>query len=79
MILPAADNFCNCTMFGILETFHRVYKFESPETQGWMVVSSFREADCCLLVMLKEETKGKKLDSGISILCFSLFPSISPI
>jgi hypothetical protein len=29
MILPAAASFCDCVMFGILETFQRVYKYIS--------------------------------------------------
>ena len=35
MILPVADSFCDCLMFGILGTFQRVYKLGGG---GWLAV-----------------------------------------
>ena len=58
-------------MFGILGTFQKVYKCYSPNSRGgerggcW----SFREVGCGLLeVIVKEETKGKKVDSGVFLI-----------
>jgi hypothetical protein len=57
MVLPAAESFCDCVMFGILETFQRVYKCEGPKGQScW----SFKGLVCSLFVaVVKEETKEK--------------------
>jgi hypothetical protein len=40
MILPVADSFFDCVMFGILGTFPRVYKCYGPEVYKccWWIV-----------------------------------------
>jgi hypothetical protein len=61
MVLPAADGFCDGVTFVIEGDI-------MPEPQdgigGWW---SFGGGCGLIVVVLKEETKEKKLDSGISI------------
>lgn len=57
MPVSVADSFYDCTTFGILGTFERVYKHKGPK-RG---CRSFKEISCGLLVVTLKETKGKKL------------------
>ena len=50
MILPAADNFCNCMTFGILGTLERVYKCKGPEMGVATAAPPAAAAGCCLMV-----------------------------
>jgi hypothetical protein len=65
VVLPAADNSCDCVTFGILGTFQRIYKFKGPESQGWwlLVIRRVGEEFSCnfLMVMLKDKTGIKGL------------------
>ena len=65
------DSVCSYVTFGILGAFQR---YINARTQLGVVGScwSFGEVGCGLLVvMLKKETKGKKFDSGISLIPLS--------
>lgn len=74
MNLPVAESFCACVTFGILGTFEGC--INARATRGgvggcWL----FREVGYGLLVVvLKEEAKGKKCDPGF----FPLIP-LSPL
>ena len=73
MVLPAADSFCDCVMFGILGTFQRGINLKALRGRVggcWL----FREVGCGLLIaMVKEKIK----DSVIHSLSLSLSP-LSP-
>jgi hypothetical protein len=76
--LPDADSFSNCVMFRILGTFQRVDTFSAPRSGVVVVGWSGCGSGCGLLVaVVKERTKGKKLDLEVSIslapLSFFLF------
>jgi hypothetical protein len=68
MGLPDAYGFCDCVRFGILGTFQRV-KRTRAKNRGVGGYWSSGEWWCLHLsvVMCKEETKGEKLDSGVSL------------
>ena len=71
MVLPAANSFC--VTLGILNTFQGY--INTP--RGGVVADGYSGVwvGCSFLVaVLKEETKGKKLDLGVGL---SLFPPLS--
>ena len=62
LVLPAAFNFFDCVMVGILGPFRGYINAMHSEMQDYW---PFREVGFSLhLAVVKEETKEKKLDSG---------------
>lgn len=62
MVLTAAEDFCDSVMFGILGIFQREHKCEGPKRWHQVVVGYFvRFAVVCLVAVVKDETKGKKI------------------
>lgn len=59
--MPAVDSFYNCVIIGILGSPQREYNSRAPSCWSFRVF-----AYSLFVVMLKEKTKGKKLDLGIS-------------
>ena len=62
MVLPAAESFCDCVTLEFWQLF-----------RGYINARALRGGDGCglFVVELKEEIKGKQLDSGIFLIPLS--------
>ena len=63
MVLSAADSFCDCVTFGTLGTFQRVSR-GGGGSFWWL-------GRLLVVAVVKEEAKGKTLDSGIFLIPLS--------
>lgn len=60
MVLPAADNVCDCVTFGILRTFQRIHKYDGLLRGRAGGQWSLGEVVYSLLVARVKEKKQKK-------------------
>lgn len=80
MVLPGAGRFCDCVRFGILGTFQGYINARAPAGRDNGCWSFRRLVVICLVAVVKEERKGKTIDSGIFLVSLSLLaPPVSSV
>lgn len=75
MVLPGAGRFCDCVRFGILGTSQGYINARAPTDRDSGCWLFRRLVVICLVAVVKEERKGKTIDSGIFLVSLSLLAS----